>query len=78
MEDMMRKGLVTMTAALSFLSVGSLVSAYAGGATSAASKYDNSAQAANAQARNQRAVQTAEFSITEFSSSSAHSSAPKR
>ncbi len=74
----MRKGLVTMSVALSFLTLGSLVSAYAGGATSASSKYNNSVQTANVLTRNQRSVRTAEFSITEFSSSSAHSSAPKR
>ena len=73
----MRRSLVTMTAAIAFMSIG-FVSAQAGGATSAPSKHSHSAQTANLRARNHGTVQTANYSITEFSSSSAHSSAPKR
>ena len=76
----MYKSLVTITAALAILSLGSLVfdRAQAGSSTSAPSKYNNAAKTANLnQARNQRA-QTAGFRITEFSSSSAKSSVPKR
>jgi len=76
MEDTMRKTLITMTAAAAFMSIG-FVSAQAGGAASAPSKYNHSTQTASVQARNHQLVQTADYSITEFSSSSAHSS-PKR
>lgn len=77
----MCKSLVTMTTALAILSLGSLVSdrAQAGSATSAASRYNNAAQPVNLnQEQTHRQVQTAGFRITEFSSSSAKSSVPKR
>jgi len=77
----MCKSLVAIAAALAILLLGSLVSdrAQAGGSTSAASKYNNSSHAANLeQVRYHRRVQTTDFEITEFSSSSAKSSAPKR
>ena len=77
----MCKSLVVIAAALAILLLGSLVSdrAQAGGATSAASKYNNASRAANLeQVRHHRRVQTADFGITEFSSSSAKSSVPKR
>jgi len=74
----MKKLLIT-AAALSVASFAALATAQAGGATSAASRYDS--QPVNVswgQARNHAPVQTADFAITEFSSSSAKSSAPKR
>jgi hypothetical protein len=81
MEGLMCKSLITIAAALAILSLGSLTSdrAQAGGATSAAPKYNNATHTANlAQVRHHQRVQTAEFGITEFSSSSAKASAPKR
>jgi len=76
----MRKSLVTVAAALAIASLGSLVSAQAGGgATSAPSKYNNEVASASLdQGRHRRTVQTVDFRITEFSSSSAKSSPPKR
>jgi hypothetical protein len=72
----MLKSVVTLAAALTILSLGSLVSAQAGGATSAPSKYNGVSHSAKLSAA--RNHQLAAFSITEFSSSSAKSSAPKR
>lgn len=79
MEDRM-KSLVKIAAAIAIVSLGSLVSAQAGGgATSAPSKYSNETGSANFdQARRHQTAQTADFRITEFSSSSARSSVPKR
>jgi len=77
----MCKSFVAIAAAVAVLLFGSLVSdrAQAGGATSAPSKYNNTGRAANLeQVRHHRRVQTADFGITEFSSSSAKSSVPKR
>ena len=79
LEGLMCKSLVTIAAALAILSLGSLVSdrAQAGGATSAPSKYNT--HAVNVvQARHHLPVQTAEFGITEFSSSSAKIPVSKR
>jgi hypothetical protein len=75
----MCKSLVTITAALAIVFLGSLLTgAQAGGATSAPSKYNNAVQAANLyQVRHHRPVQTVEFGITEFSSSSAKHSVPQ-
>ena len=75
----MCKSLVTITAALAIVFLGSLLTgAQAGGATSAPSKYNNAVQAANLyQVRHHRPVQTVEFEITEFSSSSAKHSVPQ-
>ncbi|MGO9595833.1 MAG: hypothetical protein ACLPZ0_19500 [Steroidobacteraceae bacterium] len=81
MEGLMCKSLVTIAAALAILSLGSLASdrAQAGGATSAPSKYNNATHTANlVQVRHHQRVQAAEFGITEFSSSSAKTSVPKR
>ncbi len=81
MEGLMYKSLVTIAAALAILSLGSLASdrAQAGGAASAPSKYNNASHTANlVQVRHHQRVQTAEFGITEFSSSSAKTSVPKR
>jgi hypothetical protein len=79
MEDMMCKKLVTITAALAILSLGSFVSAQAGGATSAPSMYNNATHTASLnQGRHHRQVQTADFRITEFSSSSAKHAVSKR
>jgi hypothetical protein len=64
----MYKNLIIFTAALAILSVGSLVSAQAGGSTSAASKYRHSTQSASVD------QDRGHYKITEFSSSSA----PKR
>jgi len=74
------KSLVTMTATIATVSLGLLASAQAGGATSAPSKYfNNEIDHVNlAQVRHHQVVQTADFRITEFSSSSAKSSASKR
>jgi hypothetical protein len=78
-EDMMCKGLVTIVAAVVLLSLGSFVSAQAGGATSAPSKYSNATHTATLdQGQRRRQVQTAYFGITEFSSSSAKHTASKR
>jgi len=74
------KSLVTMTATIATVSLGLLASAQAGGATSAPSKYFNNEvdHVSLAQVRHHRVVQTADVRITEFSSSSAKSSASKR
>jgi hypothetical protein len=76
----MCKNLGTITGALAIVSLGSLLTgAQAGGATSAPSKYNNATQTANLyQVRHHRPVQTADFGITEFSSSSTKHSVPKR
>lgn len=77
----MCKSLVTITAALAILSMGSLLSdrAQAGGAMSAPSKYNNATNTAELyQVRHHRSTRTADVRITEFSSSSAKSSVPKR
>jgi len=74
----MCKNLMAITGALAILSLGSVVSAQAGGgATSAPSKYNNPMTASAEQARHQ-AAQAAALPITEFSSSSAKSSVSKR
>jgi hypothetical protein len=77
----MHKGLVAIAAALAIVSLGSLAtdSAQAGGATSAPSKYSYATEAAKrTQIRHDLLIQAADVRITEFSSSSARSSAPKR
>jgi len=77
----MYKGFVAIAAALAIVSVGSLVSgpAQAGGATSAPSKYARAVDGVKVdQVRQNAPVQTADVRITEFSSSSAKSSVPKR
>jgi hypothetical protein len=81
MEDLMRQGIIAIVATLAIASIGSLVSgrAEAGGATSAPSKYGFAVDGAKqAQISHRLPVQTADVKITEFSSSSARSSAPKR
>jgi len=80
-RNSMCKGLVMVAAALAIVSLGSLVSgaAQAGGATSAPSKYARAVDGAKLdQVRYNSSVQTADVRITEFSSSSAKSSVPKR
>ena len=62
----MYKSICTIVGAAFALALGSLVSAQAGGATSAPSKYDNTDQG----------KQASRYTITEFSSSSARR--PKR
>lgn len=77
----MSKTFVTIAAALAIVSLGSLAAerAQAGSSTSAASRYNSANQSANlVQGQNHHRVQTANFTITEFSSSSAKSSVPKR
>ena len=77
----MRKGFIAIAAALAIVSLGSLVTdrAQAGGATSAPSKYSYTTVAVKqAQVRRDLLIQAADVRITEFSSSSAKSSAPKR
>jgi hypothetical protein len=77
METAMYKA--TMTGTLAILAAALLVSGGAqagGGATSAASKYSHSNQIAAAHQTNRQA-QRSEFAITEYSSSSAKTHAPK-
>lgn len=77
----MFKSLITITAALAIVSLGTLVSdrAQAGSSVSAPSKYSNANQSANEnQAPAIRQVRRASFGITSFSSSSAKTSVPKR
>jgi hypothetical protein len=77
-EIAMRKNIAAAAAVIALLSVCSVLPAQAGGATSAASKYN-----ANYSAQGTRppAAQAASYTLTEFSSSSAptgKSSASKR
>ncbi len=76
----MCKSVVMITTLIAVVSLGSLVSAQAGGgATSAPSKFNGSQQTVKLnQAHNRLPVQTVDYKITEFSSSSAKASAPKR
>ena len=77
----MCKNLITITAALALLSIGSLASdrAQAGGAMSAPSKYSNATHTASLdQVRHHQLTSAADVRITEFSSSSVKSSVPKR
>ena len=68
----MCKSIGAIAALTAILSLGSLIPAYAGGASSAPSKYDNASQ-------NQWRTQGTSHTITEFSSSSARASKkPKR
>jgi len=73
----MSKALIAIAAALALAPFGSFASgsAHAMGATSAPSRYNNATSAANGQ---QTRYNQANFPITEFSSSSAKVSAPKR
>ncbi len=74
----MKKLLIT-AAALSIASLAPLAAAQAGGATSAASRYDSRPlNVSLKQTREVARAQTADFRITEFSSSSARSSVAKR
>jgi hypothetical protein len=76
----MCKNILTVAAAIVIVSTGSLVSAQAGGgATSAPSKYNGTPHTVKFnQAHNNLPVQSADYRITEFSSSSAKTTAPKR
>jgi hypothetical protein len=78
-EGTMRKSLVAITAALAMLCVGSLgpERAQAGGAMSAPTKVATQTATFH-QGRRHRPTETADFSITEFSSSSAKRSVPQR
>jgi hypothetical protein len=68
----MRKSVAAIASLTAILSLGLMASAHAGGgATSAPSKYNNAGQS-------QAHAQNARYTITEFSSSSAKSSTPKR
>jgi hypothetical protein len=74
----MYKSLALVAAALAISSL-ALVSAQAGGATSAPSKYSHTADSVNTPpAPRYVAAQSADVRITEFSSSSAKTSVPKR
>jgi hypothetical protein len=77
----MSKTLIAIAAALALLSLGSFVSgnAQAGGASSAPSRYGNAFNKATNAVNGQqaRSIETS-YRITEFSSSSAKTSAPKR
>jgi hypothetical protein len=79
-ENSMYKSIAMIAGAAAILSLGSLVSAQAGGgATSAPSRYNNAAHTASVdQTRNFRRVHAVSYTITEFSSSSARASVPKR
>jgi hypothetical protein len=74
------KALATIATAAAILSLGSLGSAQAGGgATSAPSKYNNVGYTASVeQTRHRLRVHAVSYTITEFSSSSARTSVPKR
>ncbi len=74
------KTLATVATVAAILSAGSLVSAQAGGgATSAPSKYNNAGYTASVQqTQYRRRVHAVSYTITEFSSSSARTSVPKR
>ena len=76
----MYKSTATIAAAVAMLSLGSLASAQGGGgATSAPSKYNNATRSASVdQIRYPHRVHAAGYAITEFSSSSAKPSVPKR
>ena len=78
----MFKTVYTAAAAIALLSLGSYVSAQAGGATSAPCKYSQAAQAAATPSAPQQHANaqtaTADVAITEFSSSSAKSTVPHR
>jgi hypothetical protein len=70
----MRRSIAAIAGLTAILSLASLLPAYAGGgATSAPSKYDNAAQS-----QYQWRTQHTSYTITEFSSSSARTSRPKR
>jgi hypothetical protein len=75
-ENSMRKTIAAI-AAVTTLSLGSLVSAEAGGSSSAPSKYNNASYTASAAPTRNSKVHTVGYAITEFSSSSART-APKR
>jgi hypothetical protein len=80
MEAAMYKCLATITATLAVLAAALLVSgrAEAGASASAPSKYANRNQvAAVHQLRTNRQAQRSDFAITEYSSSSARTHAPK-
>jgi hypothetical protein len=72
----MRKTIAAI-AATAILSLGSLVSAQAGGSSSAPSKYNNASYTASATPNRNSKVHAVGYEITEFSSSSART-APKR
>jgi hypothetical protein len=74
----MSKSLLVTAVALAIVTLGSL-GAQAGGATSAPSKYNNAVDGVKkAQIQTRWLVQAADVRITEFSSSSAKSTASKR
>jgi hypothetical protein len=76
----MCKNIAVIAASIAVVSFGWLASAQAGGgATSAPSKYNGSPQVVKVnQVHNRLPVQAADYRITEFSSSSAKVSTPKR
>ncbi len=74
----MLKSLVTAAAALAIVSLGSLA-AQAGSSTSAPSKYNNAIEVARvSQVATHHRAHVADYRITEFSSSSARATGPKR
>jgi hypothetical protein len=80
-ENSMHKTIATTAAAVAILSLGAFVSggAQAGGSSSAPSKYNNAGYRASVEpTRNSQRVHAVSYTITEFSSSSAKTSAPKR
>jgi hypothetical protein len=80
MEGKMLKSLVTIAAALAIVSLGSLAGpAQAGSSTSAPSKYNNAIDGTRVgQTATHHRAQVADYRITEFSSSSARGTGPKR
>jgi hypothetical protein len=77
----MRKDFIAIAATLAIVSLGSLAAdrAQAGGATSAPSKYSyTTVTVRETQVRRDLIIRAADVRITEFSSSSARGSAPKR
>jgi hypothetical protein len=77
MEAAMYKATITVTLAILAVALLASGSAQAGGATSAASKYGRTNQVATNQAQVNRQAQRSGFPITEYSSSSARTHAPK-
>jgi hypothetical protein len=73
----MRKAIASI-AAVAILSAASLITAQAGGASSAPSKYNNANNTASVSPPRNAKIHAVSYPITEFSSSSARLSAPKR
>jgi hypothetical protein len=79
MEAAMTKRLATIAGTAAILATALLMcgGAEAGGSASAPSKYRNANQVATVQAQTTRTAKRSDFPITEYSSSSARTHAPK-